>query len=171
MQIGRYVQSGMPKIERGRFDLNKACKWIQKFRQKSEEVKRQRIPHGSNFWDEKAKLTALQAEKANDQLLHSRGQLVRTDELLPTVDLIVSSFKDNLLGRGRRIASECFGKTQSQLAQAIEDSDRSILQTLSKGFLQMAVRHSEHVKKNQPNAPHKRHTRRASKKSPTKEVG
>src|SRR5574343_1604809 len=86
MQIGRYVEAGMPKLGRGKFDAHVCCRWIQEFRRKADEAKKARIPGVPDFWDEKARLTALQAEKAHDLLLQSRGELIRIDELLPALD-------------------------------------------------------------------------------------
>lgn len=154
-RVQQIVREGMPRQGRGEYDLITCVHWYIA----SLEKRIQETETGMDLVKEKARLTAMQADAATDRLLLSRGHLIRVEELLPAFDRILAAFKDNMLGRGRKIASECGGKTQSEIAQMIEDFDRSMLQALSDQFAQMARWHGDLSAKRMRDASRKRNSK------------
>lgn len=140
--ITAFVGKGMPKLGRDKFDLAIACQWMRRYDRSAWEKEQARAADVKNFWVGKTAHEAILTSRDQDRLQLSHGELLQASKVLPAIERIIIAFKDKKLSRGTRIATQCVGKSQAEIASLIEDFDRSTLAELSKAFQQLAGNYS-----------------------------
>ena len=125
------------KIARDKFDLDASCTRFRKYQQDVWESEQARAADVHDYWEIKGQREKVLIERDTDRLRISRGELIPRTQIVPAIERIIGTFKDNTLGRGRKVSAQCVGKTQAQIAEIIEDADRANLTQLNQAFTRL----------------------------------
>lgn len=131
------TEGHLHKLRRDKFNLDDTCIRFRKYKQDTWEAEQARAANVQDYWTTKAKREMVLIERDTDRLRVSRGELIPRTEILPAIERIIGTFKDNTLGRGRKVSAQCVGKLQAQIAEIIEDADRANLAQLNQAFTRM----------------------------------
>lgn len=127
-RINQYVQEGMPKKARNKFDLDACCRWIQDYReQKFNEQIAESADAQEKYYLAQADRTNINAERDRDKLMRERGELIHVAEVNPTISRIVVAVKDALLS----IESKLAPQIGADNARKVGEHHREILNQLA----------------------------------------
>jgi phage terminase Nu1 subunit (DNA packaging protein) len=124
---------GMPKAERGIYDIAACTAWYIRYLQKSLEKRQDDLVRDETIkWTrERTRLAAEQAEKTRMENELRRADLAEVSVIGMVVDDLVANAKTNLLALSRRIAPGLEGLNVREREEAISAQIRQCLEDLS----------------------------------------
>ncbi len=133
--LSEYVKAGMPKLKRGRYDLQECWKWRWEHFKPEEG--------GGTLSDERKRLVITQRQLKELQLKRENAAVVEVAAVFSLIDRLVGATKEKLLGLPTRIAVQvlaCAGPTQAR--DLLDLEIRQVLTELSRGFDVGLAKHS-----------------------------
>jgi len=135
-RIQQLAKEGLPKEERGKYELGKCMLWYIRYLQVALEASGRRDSGESEFIgarEERARLLRAEAELKEMELAQKRGQLVAIADVEAEYTSLVLSIKARIMAIPPRLAPEIVGEDSRVMAQAkIEKYCKEALAQLAK---------------------------------------
>lgn len=130
-RVNQYAAEGMPKGGRNDFDLHAACRWVREYERKLQAAEAAKKYDAKDFLAQQARLTKLKADLAEDRLARERAELIPAGQIMPLIERIFTSFKDNLLSMPAKVAPFVTGRPPAEVRDIIDREIRARLTELS----------------------------------------
>jgi phage terminase Nu1 subunit (DNA packaging protein) len=135
-RVQQLAKEGLPKEDRGKYDLGKAMLWYIRYLQAALEASGRRDSGDEEYIgarEERARLLRAEAELKEMELAKQRGLLVAIADVERDWSEIVLSVKARIMAIPPRLAPEILGETSRVMAQAkIEKYCKEALAQLAK---------------------------------------
>jgi len=117
--IGQFVESGMPKVELGKFYLPECVQWLLDRRTEPEESR--------NLRNQRLKLILAQTEKTEIDIKIRRDGLIELTEVSHVINELTMIFTSQLDPIGSRLAPDLVGLTDTaEIKERIDDETRQV---------------------------------------------
>jgi len=133
--VNKLVEEGMPREERGKYDLAKCLLWYIRYLQAALERRAVPSPDGefSSMKEERLALLRVERELREIELAEKRGGVVSISDVEKTLSDLVLTTKARIMGVAPRLAAELVGESSRVMIQAkIEKAIREALSHLEK---------------------------------------
>jgi phage terminase Nu1 subunit (DNA packaging protein) len=133
--VNKLVEEGMPREERGKYDLAKCLLWYIRYLQKALERRAVPTPDGevASMRDERLALLRVDRELREIELAEKRGKLVSILDVEKTLSDLVLTTKARIMAIAPRLAADLVGESSRNMIQAkIEKEIRAALAHLEK---------------------------------------
>jgi len=134
-RVQQLVGEGLPREEKGKYDLAKCLLWYIRYLQNVIEGRGVPTPDGelSSMKEERLALLRVDRELREIELAEKRGSLVAIVDVEKTMSDLVLTTKARIMGIAPRLAAELVGEVSRVMIQAkIEKEIRSALVHLEK---------------------------------------
>jgi phage terminase Nu1 subunit (DNA packaging protein) len=134
-RVAQLVHEGLPREERGKYDLAKCLLWYIRYLQNALEHRGVPTPDGevSSMKEERLALLRVDRELREIELAEKRGSLVSIADVEKTLSDLVPTTKARIMGIAPRLAAELVGESSRVMIQAkIEREIRTALAHLEK---------------------------------------
>jgi hypothetical protein len=134
-RVAQLVHEGLPREERGRYELGKCLLWYIRYLQKALEHRAVATPDGElgSMKEERLALLRVDRELREIALAEKRGQLVAIVDVEKTMSDLVLTTKARMMGVAPRLAADLVGETSRVMIQAkVEKEIRAALTHLEK---------------------------------------
>jgi phage terminase Nu1 subunit (DNA packaging protein) len=135
-RVQQLTKEGLPKEDRGKYDLGKCMLWYIRYLQAALEASGRRDSTDEDYGgmrEERARLLRAEAELKEIELAKERGQVVTIADVEREWSAIVLSVKARIMAIPPRLAPEILGETSRVMAQAkIEKYCKEALAQLAK---------------------------------------
>ena len=130
-RVNQYAAEGMPKVGRNEFDIHVACRWVREYERKLQVAEAAKRYDATDFLAQQARLTKLKADLAEDRLARERAELIPAAQIMPLIERIFTSFKDNLLSLSGKVAPFVTGRPPAEVRDILDKAIRERLTELS----------------------------------------
>src|SRR5215469_7783064 len=120
-RVQQLAKEGLPKEDRGRYDLGKCMLWYIRYLQAALEASGRRDSGDAEFIgarEERARLLRAEAELKEMELAKQRGQLVAIADVEQEYSNLAHAIKARIMAIPPRLAAEIVGETSRVMAQA-----------------------------------------------------
>jgi phage terminase Nu1 subunit (DNA packaging protein) len=134
-RVQQLVPEGLPKEERGKYDLGKCMAWYIRYLQAALEKRAVPMPEGdlSGLRDERLRLTRAEAGLKEIELAKQRGLLVSIEDVEKDLAALIQEVKARIMAVGPRVAADLVGETSRVMVQAkLEKANKDALSLLAK---------------------------------------
>lgn len=134
-RVQQLVAEGLPRAQRGAYDLDKCLRWYVRYLQKKLAERALPDPDGGSSATAvtRHKLLSIEAELKHLELAEKRGTIVSIERVEKDLAAIALEIKSRILTAAPRLAGEVVGKTdRTAVEDAINRALRECLVDLSK---------------------------------------
>ena len=134
-RVAQLVHEGLPREERGKYELGKCLLWYIRYLQNALEHRAVQTPDGevSSLREERLALLRLDRELREIELAEKRGQLVAIADVEKAMSDLVLTAKARIMGLAPRLAADLVAETSRVMIQAkVEKEVRAALSHLEK---------------------------------------
>lgn len=119
-RVEQLVHEGMPRADRGKYDLGKCLLWYVRFLQRALEKRVAGRESSPDLSAAKARLAVADADLREIELAEKRGRMVAVDDVAPLWEDAVTRMRSRLISSGRKNAPLLVGlKTNAQAEDAV----------------------------------------------------
>lgn len=132
-RVQQLVDEGLPREERGRYDLGKSMAWYIRYLQGI--IERRDIPQADGvqaaFWQEKRRLTEAQADLAQLAVAQRRGELLPVAFFERLMVQMITQGRQQLLQLPDRVAPELEGESRATIKTKLVEAIHRALAALA----------------------------------------
>lgn len=135
-RVQQLANEGLPKEDRGKYDLGKCMLWYIRYLQAALEKKAVPMANGvyAGEREERTRLLRAEAELKEIELAKQRGQFVAIADVEAEYSNLVHAVRARIMAIPPRLAAEIVGETSRVMVQAkIESELKAALRLLARG--------------------------------------